>query len=138
MAQLSASDALKALGRGINMGNTLEPDNAIGEGTWGNGPATEDHFIDYKNAGFSSVRLPVTWGWHTDTLSPYTINPTWLNRIEQIVDWGLNQKLIIIINGMHEWWLKDNYTAENQARYDSIWSQIATRFKDKSDSLLLK
>jgi len=80
-----ANDAIKALGRGINMGNTLEPPD--GEGTWGNPPAAASNFDDYKNAGFNSVRLPITWDLHTDASPPYTIDPTWLNRIEQIVDW---------------------------------------------------
>jgi endoglucanase len=135
-AQLTPQDAIKAMGRGINLGNTLEPPD--GEGTWGNAPVQESNFDDYKNAGFTCVRLPITWDKHTGTASPYTINSTWLNRIEQIVDWGLSRKLIIIINAHHDGWIKNNYTPENVIRFDSIWSQIATRFKDKSDSLLFE
>ena len=135
-AQLTPRDAIKSMVRGINMGNTLEPPD--GEGTWGNGPAQESNFDDYKNAGFTCVRMPVTWDKHTGKTSPYTINSTWLNRVEQIVDWGLSRKLIIILNAHHEGWIKENYTADNVARFDSIWSQIATRFKDKSDSLLFE
>ena len=135
-AQLTPQDAIKSMVRGINMGNTLEPPN--GEGTWGNPPVVESNFDDYKNAGFTCVRVPITWDKHTGTASPYTINSTWLNRIEQVVNWGLSRKLIIIINAHHEGWIKENYTAENVARFDSIWSQVATRFKDKSDSLLFE
>jgi aryl-phospho-beta-D-glucosidase BglC (GH1 family) len=133
-AQLSTNDAIKAMGRGINMGNTLEPPN---EGDWGN-TATESNFDDYKNAGFSCVRLPITWDKHTNTVPPYSINSAWLNRIEQIVDWGLSRHLMIIINAHHEGWIKSTYTPNNIARFDSIWSQIATRFKNKSDSLLFE
>lgn len=134
-AQLSSSDAMKAMGRGINMGNTLEPPD---EGEWGNPPVVAANFDDYKNAGFNSVRLPVTWDAHTATASPYTINPAWLNRVEQVVDWGLSRHLIIILNAMHESWIKGSYTPGNIARFDSIWSQIATRFKNKSDSLFFE
>jgi len=135
-AQLTTWDAVKAMGRGINMGNTLEPPN--GEGTWGNGPAVESNFDDYKNAGFSCVRLPITWDKHGDTIAPYTIYASWLNRIEQIVDWGLSRKLIIIINAHHEDWIKRVHSVNHMARFDSIWSQIATRFKNKSDSLIFE
>jgi hypothetical protein len=135
-AQLTPQDAILSMGRGINMGNTLEPPN--GEGTWGNPAATASNFDDYKNAGFRCVRLPITWDKHGDTTSPYTINATWLNRIEQIVDWALSRQLIVIINAHHESWIKEAYTPEHIARFDSIWSQIATRFQNKSDSLLFE
>ena len=133
-AQLSPQNAIKAMARGINMGNTLEPPN---EGDWGN-TASAANFDDYKNAGFTCVRIPITWDKHSDTTAPYAINPTWLNRIEQVVDWGLSRHLIIIINAHHDGWIKDAYTDNHKARFDSIWSQIATRFKDKSDSLLFE
>jgi Endoglucanase len=134
-AQLSPRDAAKAMGRGINMGNTLEPPN---EGTWGNPPVTASNFDDYKNAGFTCVRLPITWHGHTDTQPPYTIDSTWLNRIDTIVNWGLSRGLMIIINAHHETWLKTAYTTAHKERFDSIWSQVATRFQNKSDSLLFE
>ena len=134
-AQLSPNDAIKAMGRGINMGNTLESPT---EGAWGNPLVVASNFDDYKNAGFTCVRLPITWDTHTGTTTPYSIDSTWLSRIEQIVDWGLSRHLIIIINAHHESWIKSAYTPNNIARFDSIWSQIATRFKDKSDSLLFE
>jgi aryl-phospho-beta-D-glucosidase BglC (GH1 family) len=136
-AQLSPRDAAKAMGRGINMGNTLESPY---EGSWGNPAVVPSNFDDYKNAGFTCVRLPITWDKHTGAAPPYTIDPVWLNRIDTIVNWGLSRGLIIIINAHHESWLKaaGAYTAANKERFDSIWSQVATRFKDKSDSLLFE
>lgn len=135
-AQLTPQDAIKAMARGINMGNTLEPPG--GEGTWGNPAVVESNFDDYKNAGFTCVRIPITWANHVSSTPPYAINATWLNRIEEIIDWGLKYKLVIIINAHHEDWIKSTYTTENKARFDSIWSQISTRFKNKSDSLLFE
>ena len=134
-AQLSPADAIKAMARGINMGNTLEPP---GEGQWGNPPVVAGNFDDYKNAGFTCVRLPITWDTHTQTTAPYTIDPTWLNRIDTVVTWGLRRGLIIIINAHHETWLKTSYTSAHKERFDSIWSQIATRFQNKSDSMLFE
>jgi hypothetical protein len=137
-AQLSSSDAAKAMGRGINMGNTFD---APSETAWGNPAVTASNFDDYKNAGFTCVRIPITWDTHTAATSPYAINATWLNRIEQVVDWGLSRGLVIIINAHHEAWLKTDTayaSLSTKARFDSIWSQIAVRFHNKSDSLLFE
>lgn len=134
--QLTPKEAAKLMVRGINLGNTLDAPN--GEGTWGTPIVAESIFDDYKNAGFTCVRIPVTWDKHTGTTSPYKINATWLNRVEQIVDWGLKRNLIIIINAHHDGWIKDSYSAANVIRFDSIWSQVATRFKNKSENLLFE
>ena len=133
--QLTPSEAIVQMGRGINLGNTLEPPD---EGDWNNGPAEEYYFDDYKEAGFTNVRIPVTWDKHTSEILPYTVDAAWMNRVEEVVDWGLSRGLIIVLNAHHEAWIKNNYTAENKARFDSIWSQISVRFKDKSDSLLFE
>ncbi len=134
-AQLTPKDAAKAMGRGINMGNTFE---APTETAWGNPVVTSSNFSDYVTAGFSCVRLPVTWDTHTLSVPPYTIDTTWLNRIEQVVDWGLSRGLIMIINAHHETWLKTSYTTDHKARFDSIWTQIAARFQNKSSNLLFE
>ncbi len=134
-AQLTPQEAVKGMERGINIGNTMEPPT---EGAWGNPPVKERAFDDYKNAGFTAIRIPITWDGHTSRTPPYTIDSTWLNRVEQVVDWGLQRGLFIEINAHHETWLKDTTTPANIARFDSIWSQIATRFKNKSDSLIFE
>ncbi len=132
-AQLSPQTAIAAMGRGINLGNTLEPPL---EGAWNNGPADESYFTAYVDAGFTNVRIPVRWDEHTQDFAPYAIDAAWMDRVEQVVDWGLSRGLYITLNGHHEDWLKTSYTAANRARYDEIWRQIVRRFKDKSDKLL--
>lgn len=133
--QLTPQDAAKAMMRGINIGNTMD---APTEGTWGNPPITSHAFKDYKTAGFNTIRIPITWDLHIAKTSPYKIDATWLTHVEQIVNDGLSNQLIIIINAHHEGWIKENYTDANKARFDSLWSQIAVRFKDKSDHLLFE
>ncbi|MEM1214667.1 MAG: cellulase family glycosylhydrolase, partial [Bacteroidota bacterium] len=57
----------------------------------------------------------------------------------EVVDWGLERGFYVTLNGHHEDWLKNNYTNPVfRARYDSIWVQIAERFRDKSDKLLFE
>ena len=135
-AQLTPQEAVAGMGRGINLGNTLEPPT---EGAWNNGPAQEAYFNAYQEAGFSNIRIPVRWDEHTGDIAPFAINPTWMDRVEQVVDWGLSRGFYITLNGHHEDWLKNGYSNPTlRARYDAIWRQIATRFRNKSDKLLFE
>lgn len=124
------------MARGINIGNTLEPPT---EGGWNNGPVQEYYFDDYVAAGFTCVRIPIRWDNHTGQSPPYAVAASWMDRVEQVVDWGLERGLFIIINGHHEDWLKNGYADPAlRARYDSIWVQISERFSQKSDRLLFE
>lgn len=136
IAQLTPQEAISHMRKGINMGNTLEPPY---EGEWGN-PAPQEYLFDmYKNAGFDFVRIPVRWDMHLGTTSPYTINEIWLKHIEQIVDWGLTRGLYIVLNSHHDAWIRENYDNPiNQARFDSLWSQVANRFKNRSERLIFE
>lgn len=130
-AQLTPQEAIVEMIRGINIGNTME--NGY------NGPVQEYYFDDYKDAGYSCIRIPVKWGSHALEAPPYTIDESWFETVEQVIDWGLQRDLYLILNAHHEDWLKQNYTnAERRARFDSIWEQVANRFKDKSDKLLFE
>lgn len=135
-AQLSPEMAISQMKKGINLGNTLEPPR---EGDWGN-PTTQEYMFDiYKKEGFDCIRIPVRWDKHTQTIPPYKIDETWFNRVEQILDWGLSKGLYIVVNSHHDDWIKTGYSnAVNRARFDSIWSQVATRFKDKPDRLIFE
>jgi hypothetical protein len=132
-AQLTPFEALEGMGRGINLGNTLEPPQ---ESAWNNGPAEEAYFDAYLEAGFDNIRIPVRWDEHTQAGEPYAVNAAWMNRVEQVVDWGLSRGFYITLNGHHEDWLKQDYSEANKARYDAIWRQIVARFQNKSDKLL--
>jgi hypothetical protein len=90
--------------------------------------------------GFDFVRIPIQWNNYTETSSPYAINESWLDRVEQVIDWSLKHGLITVINSHHDKWILENnsYTSNDLARFDSIWAQVAFRFKDKSDSLIFE
>jgi aryl-phospho-beta-D-glucosidase BglC (GH1 family) len=134
-AQLSPHEAVAQMQKGINLGNTHEPPTEAG---WNNPKAEEYYFDLYKEAGFHLVRIPVRWDNYTAKTPPYKIDDYWLNRIEQVADWGLERGLYIVINAHHEDWIKKDYSETNKARFDSIWSQIAERFKNKSEKLLFE
>lgn len=136
VAQITPEEAAASMGRGINLGNTLEPPQ---EGDWGNGPAQEYYFGDYREAGFATVRIPVRWDEHTDDAPPYAVQESWMNRVEQVVDWALAADLYVIINAHHDDWIKTGYADPGlRARFDSIWVQISERFKDHSDRLFFE
>ena len=135
-AQLTPEQAVAEMGRGINLGNTLEPPF---ENSWNNGPAQESYFDAYVEAGFTNVRVPVRWDRHTDNTPPYAIDESWMDRVEQVIDWGLERDLYITLNGHHEDWLKNGYNNANlRDRYDAIWEQIVERFGNKSEKLLFE
>ncbi|ARV14840.1 hypothetical protein BTO07_06605 [Polaribacter sp. SA4-12] len=161
------------MGRGINLGNVL---SAPVEGNWA--PAfTESYFEDIKNVGFKTVRIPIdffgsrtsgdTSGYsknantsssYTGNSSDYIIKDSYLDRIEQVIKWSLNNGLITILD-FHGSTLKSEFSytfsskdkwsayythptsakraADNQ-KFRAIWTQIANRFKEYSDNLLFE
>ncbi len=135
MAQITPHEAIKQMTKGINLGNTFEPPT---EGGWNNPKAEEYYFDLYKNAGFDCVRIPVRWDNYTGKTAPYKVSETYLNRVEQVVEWGLKRGLFIVINTHHDDWIKNSYTTANKTRFDSIWSQIAVKFKNKSEKLIFE
>ncbi|MFC1498139.1 glycoside hydrolase family 5 protein [Verrucomicrobiota bacterium] len=131
-----AFDVVRAMGRGINLGNTMEPPD---EGNWTGGVgAQEYYFDDYVAAGFTCVRIPVRWDNHTETNAPYTVDSIWMARVEEVVDWGLSRGLYIVLNTHHDHWIKEDQSPENIERFESIWTQISDHFQNKSEKLLFE
>ncbi|MFW5878007.1 MAG: cellulase family glycosylhydrolase [bacterium] len=134
--QISPWQAAEQMQKGINLGNTLEPPYEDG---WNNPPAEEYYFDLYKNAGFQCVRVPVRWDKHTQTTSPYKIDESWLKRVEEVLEWGLERDLFVVVNAHHDDWIKENYeNPEMRARFDSIWAQVSRRLKNKSEKLIFE
>ncbi|MEP6999541.1 MAG: cellulase family glycosylhydrolase, partial [bacterium] len=79
-ASASALATATAIGRGVNFGNMLE---APTEGAWG--LTVTDDFIDKAAAaGFTSVRVPVRWSNHASIDAPFTIDATFMGRVEAV------------------------------------------------------
>lgn len=125
---------IKLLGKGINLGNTL--DATPNEGSWA-APAQQLYFDKYTNAGFNSVRITVTWAYHFVSGS-YNVDPVFMNRVEQVVDWALSRNLYVVLNCHHEDWIRQNYPTAQIPKFESLWTQISTRFAGKSEKLVLE
>ncbi|MFI8836519.1 cellulase family glycosylhydrolase [Streptomyces afghaniensis] len=123
-----------------NLGNTLDaiPD----ETSWGNPPVTKALFDAVKAKGFRSVRIPVTWNGHQSATAPYTIDPAFMQRVKQIVDWALADGLYVVLNVHHDsWqWIDDLPTDHDTVRdrFDATWRQITSTFRDEPRKLLFE
>tara|TARA_B100001057_G_scaffold275477_1_gene275717 strand:+ start:31029 stop:32957 length:1929 start_codon:yes stop_codon:yes gene_type:complete len=169
-SQTSIWDTVESMGRGLNLGNTL---SAPVEGYWA--PIVhEQYFIEVSNAGFSNVRIPIdffgtrtsgntsVWSSQSNTYSEFNgyesdfvVSNEYLNRVETVVDWSLQQGLYTIID-IHGADLKSefletfnsnnsNYTNPSSAKraadlmkFKSIWIQIANRFINHPEELLFE
>jgi endoglucanase len=130
-----AFDMNARLGRGINMGNAFE---APDENAWGN-PWKPEYFEMMADLGFQHVRLPVRWEPEARSLAtaPWTINPDFMARIQEVVDKALAEELIIIVN-MHHHELLFEDPDDQKERFLSQWYQIADHFKDYPPELIFE
>ena len=122
-----------SLRRGINMGNMLEAPN---EGEWGL-TVQEEYFDLIKEAGFDFVRLPVRWSTHAEQESPYTVDPAFLGRVDEVVDWALERDLAVIVDFHHyEEMMWDPWS--NKDRFLGMWKQVAEHYKDYPSNVLFE
>lgn len=123
---------------GWNLGNTLEA--ICGETAWGGAVTTQRLIDSVKAAGFNSVRIPVAWFCHSDTVNS-TIDADWIARVKQVVDYCMNDSLYVVLN-MHwdKGWLENRINKANQnevnIRLQKYWTQIANEFKNYDEHLL--
>ena len=115
----------KNIGKGINFGNALEAPN---EGEWGL-VIKESYVQAIADAGFNSVRLPICWSAHTSKNYPYSIDATFLNRVDEVMNWCLKRNLAVIITIHH---FDDLYNYPDDPVYlnmfYSIWKQLTNRY----------
>ena len=108
------------------------------EGTWA--PAAKEiYFKRFKEVRFTNVRVPVRWDKHTQAVPPYQIDSTFLDRVEEVLDWSLARGMVTVVNSHHDDWLDNSSTfAEQLPRFKAIWRQVSERFKIKPETLLFE
>lgn len=123
---------------GWNLGNTLE---AIGgETAWGAALTNQKLIDSVKAAGFNTVRLPVAWFSHSDTVTS-VIDKAWIARVKEVVDYCIKDSMYVIMN-VHwdKGWLENRVNTANKVqvnkRQQAYWTQIASYFKNYNDHLL--
>jgi endoglucanase len=132
---------VEAMQPGWNLGNTLDATGS--ETAWGNPLVTQQFIQQIKAQGFKSIRIPVTWdtGNRVGSAPTYTIDPAWLGRVQQIVDWSLDAGFYVMLNMHHDsGWVNTMPTNHDAvlAKFNAIWSQIALRFRDHSNKLMFE
>ena len=131
---------------------------------WGQPVTTRALIHMFKEAGFKAIRVPVTWYPHMGTLEvnaghwdmakwleskDYRVDPAWMNRVREVVDYVLDEGMYCILNVHHDtgdhgekkngtaWLVADRFDAVKD-RYAALWQQIAETFKDYGDHLLFE
>ncbi|MDR0473976.1 MAG: glycoside hydrolase family 5 protein [Treponema sp.] len=178
ISNLNSVELVHLLGAGWNLGNTLDAHwNALPEKEmkttsdqetfWGNPVTTKAMIEKVKAFGFNTIRVPVTWYMFTGPGPEYKIAGSWMDRVQEVVDYVIDSGMFCILNTHHDdyqrgsgWeigWLRLYYTegfdrqpvstgralnASEKAvindRVARIWEQIAERFRDYDEYLIFE
>ncbi len=126
---------------GWNLGNTFDATPGD-ETSWGNPRVTRELIAQVADQGFGSIRIPITWDQRTGESADHDVDPAFLDRIEEVVTWALDEDLYVMINMHHDSgeWVRNIVTDHDAvlARYSAIWTQVAERFKDYPAELLFE
>lgn len=140
------------MGLGYNIGNTFD---SIGswitiddpweyQRAWNNDPVSK-HFIQkVHQAGFKTIRLPVSWAKWIDGNNQ--IDPGYMSAVQTVVDWCMEEDMYVILNIHHDSGAADNSWVRNivtdfdgtSRKYAAVWNQIATNFAGYGDHLIFE
>ena len=179
----SAATAARNMGAGWNLGNTLDSNSgdvdnmwieafsdrstASYETAWGQPVTTRELIHMFKEAGFNTIRVPVTWyphmgtvavsvytdwkgdqhgRWDVSTWNGYDVDSKWMARVREVVEYVLDEGMYCILNVHHDTgtsttaWLRADKEVYGSVkdRYVSLWKQIATEFADCGEKLLFE
>jgi len=144
----AAFELVSSIGVGWNLGNALDTRDdhrrgIVGDLTditpeehyetyWGNPVTTFEMIESIAQMGFGAVRIPVTYSDHL--YDDFTIRPDWLNRVNQVVNYVLDNGMYAVINlhhdtGMRSWLraIPDNIEGIEE-QLAAVWGQIAQYF----------
>lgn len=132
--------AVAAMQPGWGPSNTL--DAIPTETSWGNPAITKGLFDSVRAQGFNSVRIPVTWYPHMGVGPNYTVDPTWMSRVKEVVDWALSDGFYVVLDVHHDSWeWIANMTTDSSgvlSEFNALWGQIAGEFQGESNKLVLE
>ncbi len=135
---------------GWNLGNTFDAntdtnkeDEMSYETLWCGVPTTKEMIDTLKEAGFNTVRIPVSWHNHVSEDGNYTISDAWMNRVQEVVDYVIDNDMYVIINIHHDnstsyMYPSPEYLEQSKAYVKAIWTQVAERFADYDGHLLME
>ena len=143
------------MGFGWNLGNTLDATVVLLNGglstetAWGMPKTTQAMIKDLKQKGIKTIRIPVSWHNHIINRQ-YTIDPKWMLRVKEIVDWAIEEDMYVIINCHHDnnliantcnfgngYYPAKKCSEESKLFLSNIWFQICLAFNDGYDEHLI-
>jgi len=145
----TAMEIVDDMGIGYNIGNSFDATGGYSssniykqEQSWGN-PIIDQALLErIRDAGFKTVRIPITWYRSLSKDGTYTIDPAFLARVKEVVDYAYNCDLYVIINMHHENWLNVKNLDTNYVKIGeqlaAIWAQVAEAFADYDQHLIFE
>lgn len=149
----NATEMVAQMRVGWNLGNTLDshPHGNVAqfalpiefhETIWNNLFTTRENIETIHDAGFDVLRVPVTWYPRlVRNCDDYTIREDWMNRVVQVIDYGMDAGMFVIINMHHDerlFSLWDDEMEESIRAISRIWEQIAYVFRDYCQMLIFE
>ncbi|UII77189.1 glycoside hydrolase family 5 protein [Flagellimonas sp. HMM57] len=140
MRNLSSVEIVAEMKTGWNLGNSLDTEGPD-ETFWGNPVTTQAMIDEVSSRGFNTLRVPVTWRFHQGDAPDYSVEESWFDRVEEVVNYGRANNMYVIINVHHDDpWIIPTYEKGDEVkdRLSKLWTQIANRFKNYSDYLIFE
>lgn len=160
---MDSAKFMQKMGLGWNYGNSLDQavdtskmteeelakvDVNYCETSANNIALTQKNVDELKRYGFKNIRIPVAWSnlmEISEDKMTYTINKDYLQRVEEVINYCLNDGLYAIVNIHYDgdWWGQfgdedKEIRKQAWARYEQIWTQLSERYKDYSDLLVFE
>ena len=145
-----ANKFVRSMKIGWNLGNTFDAhsdqnkgDEMAYESDWCGIVTTKEMVDEIKAAGFQTMRIPVSWHNHVTSDGNYTISEAWLNRVQEVVDYAIDNDMYVIINIHHDnstsyMYPATEYLEQSKAYVAEVWSQVAARFADYDEHLIME
>lgn len=147
MPDTEALRFVKDMKIGWNLGNTFDAidgnmsDELEYESYWCGVVTTKDMIDDIKEAGFNSVRIPVSWHNHVD--EEYKISEPWLDRVQEVVNYAYDNGMYVILNIHHD--NNENFLYPDSAHLEqsidyvtTVWEQLCERFGEYDQHLVFE
>lgn len=143
---------MKNMQMGWNLGNTMDATSGTGlntETSWGMPKTTKAMIDGLAKSGIKTIRIPVSWSNHIIDKN-YTIDPAWMSRVKEIVDWAIEDGMYVILNTHHDNYDKNTKMPYGKGYYPTLenyeeskkfivntWSQICLAFNNGYDEHLV-
>ncbi|HEY2015760.1 MAG TPA: glycoside hydrolase family 5 protein [Bryobacteraceae bacterium] len=122
----------RRLGRGINIPGVFDRSGA----EIPDPPMKAEYFKKIADAGFRNVRLVIRWSSYAQAEAPYTIDPSFLKKVDWAVEQSLANHLAVVLD-FHYYPLisftgtetSQEDPTRNRERFRALWEQVATHYR---------